>query len=86
MSDDNITESWICVNCGVNTAPGLPDGPTLRKNPALLAKNEVLTDFDKNNSEIYMVRKAVWEKAGMEPFGGCQPKDFEHDHIFNRFL
>jgi hypothetical protein len=27
---DNITESWLCVDCGVNTAPGVPDGPTTR--------------------------------------------------------
>jgi len=32
---DNITESWLCVDCGVNTAPGIPDGPTTRIEMAL---------------------------------------------------
>ena len=27
---DNIVESWLCVDCGVNTAPGCLSGPELR--------------------------------------------------------
>jgi hypothetical protein len=30
MPEDNITESRMCVDCGINTAPGIPDGPTIR--------------------------------------------------------
>jgi hypothetical protein len=49
------------------------------------------------NSELYMVRDAVWKQAGIEPYGGClcvgclekrigrklKPKDFVRDHSFN---
>jgi hypothetical protein len=48
------------------------------------------------NTELYMVRHSVWERAGMTPWGGClcvgclekrigrrlKPKDFT-DHVFN---
>jgi hypothetical protein len=27
--DDAIVESWLCVDCGVNTAPGVPNGATV---------------------------------------------------------
>jgi hypothetical protein len=27
---DNIVESWVCIDCGVNTHPGCPDGPHTR--------------------------------------------------------
>jgi hypothetical protein len=51
-----------------------------------------------HRSEIYTVRKAVWEAAGMEPMGGClcvgclerasgrrlRPKDFLRGHEFNQ--
>jgi len=55
-------------------------------------KQTITTD-----SELYTVRNAVWEAAGMEPWGGClcirciekrlgrrlRPKDFIREHEFN---
>lgn len=88
-----ITKSWICVDCGVNTAPGIPDGEeTLRQLEATCRASATIG----NSSEVYMVRDQVWKKAGMEPFGGClcigclerrlrrklKPKDFAR-HVFN---
>ena len=49
------------------------------------------------DAEVYMVRDAVWKRAGMEPMGGClcigclerrlgralKPKDFLRGHGFN---
>jgi hypothetical protein len=93
--NDNITESWLCVDCGVNTAPGIPDGPTTRVQLTLMGKsNSTITRF----SELYMVRDVIWAKAGMTDFGGClcvgclekrlgrklKPKDFQPDHPFNQ--
>jgi len=61
-------ESHNCIDCGYNTAPGLP--------PRELA--EFLMDRDgsfpmtfTDESEIYAVRNSVWKKAGIEPYGGC---------------
>jgi hypothetical protein len=88
-----ITKNWLCVDCGVNTAPGIPDGEeTLRQLEATGSCPATIND----RSEVYMVRKQVWEKAGIEPFGGClcigclerrlgrrlKPKDFAR-HVFN---
>jgi hypothetical protein len=92
--DDNVTESWLCVDCGVNTAPGCPDGPTTRAQLALGGKVNCVMTW---SSEIFMVRKAVWKAARMRPLGGClcvgcleqrlgrqlRPKDFEPEHPFN---
>jgi hypothetical protein len=65
---DNIVESWVCVDCGVNTAPGVPGGPQTRIDVALHGKSEARFD---GNSECYMVKEAVWRRAGMPPWGGC---------------
>jgi hypothetical protein len=65
---DNTVESWLCVDCGMNTAPGILDGPTMRRELALKgsADNRVGDD-----SEIYTVWPKLWKKAGMKPWGGC---------------
>jgi hypothetical protein len=92
---DNVVESWHCVDCGVNTAPGIPDGPTLRAYLALTGKCETRLTRD---SEVYTVRDGVWAKAGMTPWGGClcvgclekrlgrrlKSEDFQRRHEFNR--
>jgi hypothetical protein len=91
--DGNVTEDWRCVDCGINTAPGFPDGLTTLPEIKAKGASEVSIGPD---SEVYMVREAIWAKAGMEPFGGClcigclerrlgrklKPKDFSK-HPFN---
>jgi hypothetical protein len=91
----HVTEDWLCIDCGVNTAPGFPDGRTTLQEVEATGGSTITVGAD---SEVYMVREAVWKKAGMEPFGGClcigclerrlgrklKPKDFS-DHVFNGF-
>ena len=90
----NITEDWLCVDCGINTAPGFPDGPTAIRQINETGESNATIGLD---SEVYTVRDAVWSKAGMEPFGGClcigclerrlgrklKPNDFLRGHAFN---
>jgi hypothetical protein len=92
--DGQVTEDWLCVDCGVNTAPGIPDGITVLKQIEATGSSTVRVGPD---TEVYCVRNAVWKKAGMEPFGGClcigclekrlrrrlKPKDFLRGHSFN---
>jgi hypothetical protein len=86
MAKDNITESWLCVDCGINTAPRIPNGETMRRQLAVAGKIEMRIDSD---SEVYTVRSAVWKKAGMEPMvekrlgRKLKPKDFDPTHEFN---
>src|SRR5437899_12774130 len=47
---DNIVESWLCVDCGVNTHPGCVSGPDLRLAFAMGAKKETVT-FEDNNDD-----------------------------------
>jgi hypothetical protein len=88
-------ETWCCVDCGYNTAPGcLPRAEIeLRLNSG---ESGLKQRYD-HRSEVYMVRKRVWKAAGMEPMGGClcigclelrlgrrlRPKDFQRDHPFS---
>jgi hypothetical protein len=89
---DNNVESWLCVDCGVNTAPGVPSGPEIRVAFALGTKQMITITFD---SEIYNVKDAIWKATGMRPWSGClcigcleqrlgrqlRPKDFSrHDN------
>ena len=92
---DNLTESWLCVDCGMNTAPGIPDGPTTRREVALKGSAENRVGDD---SEIYTVWPKLWKKAGMKPWGGClcigclekrlgrrlKHSDFAPSHLFNQ--
>src|SRR6476646_7537452 len=91
--ESNVTEDWLCVDCGINTAPGFSDGATALREIEEKGGFGVTIGPD---SEVYMVRGAIWAKAGMEPFGGClcigclerrlgrklKPKDFS-EHPFN---
>jgi hypothetical protein len=91
---DNVTESWLCIDCGVNTAPGIPDGRMIR---VLIELTGSCATHIGGDAEVYMVRKHIWKKAGMTPLGGClcvgclekrwgrrlKPKDFP-EHILNR--
>jgi hypothetical protein len=93
VPDGNVTEDWICVDCGINTAPGFPDGPTTLRQIEATGESTVTIGGD---NEVYMVRESIWKKVGMEPFGGClcigclekrlgrklKPKDFPA-HPFN---
>jgi hypothetical protein len=90
--DDNIVESWLCIDCGVNTHPGTLSGPEIRIAFAMGAES-VPYSFN-NNTEVYHVKDAVWKQAGMRGWNGClcvgclerrlgrqlRPKDFApHD-------
>jgi hypothetical protein len=70
-------ESWLCVDCGINTAPGLKTrlelelafaAGTAAGKPDAENGVEQTIDF---RSEVYTVRPVIWKKAGIEPFGGC---------------
>ena len=98
-SDDGDTpETWCCVDCGVNTAPGfLNRADEESAFAAARARGEthitVSVGFD---SEIYVVREAVWKATGIELMGGClcvgclekrlgrklRPEDFPY-HVYN---
>jgi hypothetical protein len=95
MADNNITESWLCVDCGINTAPGIPDGPTTRWRLEFFGSCE--TRYNQF-TEVYRVRDKVWKRAGMKPRGGClcigclekrlgrrlNYRDFDPDDVLNR--
>ena len=88
-----MPESWLCVDCGVNTAPGLPDRKQVDVALAIYGETNCCYDQD---TEVYTLHDEVWKKTGMEPMGGClcigcvekrisrrlKPKDFA-DHEFN---
>jgi hypothetical protein len=70
-----MPESWCCIDCSINTAPGMPTRATveqamkascLRSDPETMASIR----FD-DNTEVFIVRDSVWKKAGVEPWGGC---------------
>jgi hypothetical protein len=87
------TDSWECVDCGVNTAPGIPNAKRIRLEVA--AFGSITTKIDEN-SEVYVVKSRVWESADMDGWGGClcigcletrlrrrlKPNDFDRKHPF----
>jgi hypothetical protein len=91
-------ESWCCVDCGVNTAPGFFNRVELERALAAAGKDGGVEQRVGVDSEVYTVRTSVWLAAGIEPFGGClcvgclekrlgrrlKPKDFLRGHPFNK--
>src|SRR5262245_48337537 len=86
------SEHHNCI-CGYNTHPGAPPRELAE---FLMNRDGEIPMTVTENSELYMVRDAVWKQAGMEPYGGClcigclekrigrklKPKDFT-SHTFN---
>jgi hypothetical protein len=69
-----VPESWRCVDCNLNTAPGVPNRIELEQafNSQMLSATGGGPSFKITYwCEIYTVRPAVWLHAGMKPFGGC---------------
>jgi hypothetical protein len=96
----NHPESWACIDCGVNTAPGCSTRAQLEQAFAVSFRaEEAVTQHFDDWSEVYMVKPAVWKAAGMADFGGCLcigclekrlgrtlvPKDFPRNHPFHSF-
>jgi hypothetical protein len=90
-----LPESWCCVDCGFNTAPGL--STRAEAEAAFAAGQDGIEQTYDDRSEVYTVRDAVWKAAGMKPWGGClcigcleqrlgrrlKPRDFLRGHVFN---
>ena len=93
-----VPESWACIDCGVNTAPGHLNREQMEQALALDWNNQGVTQTYGELTEIYMVAEPIWEAAGMEPMGGClcvgclekrlgrtlTPKDFLREHSCNK--
>jgi hypothetical protein len=70
-----VPESWACIDCGINTAPGCSNRIQLEQALRSLVlsrsgKQGVDQTYDKR-TEVYMVKPAVWKAAGLDPFSGC---------------
>jgi hypothetical protein len=90
-------ESWACIDCGINTAPGHPTRRQLEAAFCAVGNGgeSVPLMFDEK-CEVYAVKHPVWEAAGMAPLDGClcigcletrigrtlKPKDFDKKHPF----
>ena len=94
-----IPDSWLCVDCGFNTAPGLS---TRAEVEAAMAAGKLdgdggIKQTTDANSEVYAIRDRVWAETGMKSYGGClcigclekrigrrlRPKDFQRNHPLN---
>jgi hypothetical protein len=65
------TDSWACVDCGVNTAPGIANRTQMETAFSVLSLcNESKATID-DWSEVYTVKPAVWKATGLEGYGGC---------------
>ena len=66
-----VPESWACIDCGINTAPGhLPREEMEQALAADWANKGVVQTYNEL-TEIYEVKAQIWKAAGMEPMGGC---------------
>ena len=92
-----VPDSWVCVDCGVNTAPGCLNREQMEQAFAIDWEKKGATMTFNERSEVYLVKPAVWKAAGM--VGGCLcigclekrmgrilvPKDFVHNDPLHSF-
>ena len=72
-------DSWACIDCGINTAPGMPSRVEMERRyrtwtaiNKLSGENPPVAEFTVDEHyEVYTVRDSVWKRAGMEPWNGC---------------
>ena len=71
-------ESWNCVDCGINTAPGLLNRVEIERAFSTAIALEKLggpkASVDQRvgeDTEVYYVRDKVWDASGVEGMGGC---------------
>jgi hypothetical protein len=69
-----MPESWACIDCGVNTAPGCSTREQLEQ---AFSAGTIRNDQGSaeqtinNNSEVYMVKAKIWKAARMGGYDGC---------------
>jgi hypothetical protein len=95
LEEINAPVSWCCVDCGVNTAPGMANRAEIH---AHFLKTAIgLQGSVDEQSELYVVHPWVWERSGLGGDGGClcvgclerrigralTPDDFTPDATFN---
>jgi hypothetical protein len=93
-----VPESWACLDCGINTAPGCSTREQIEQAFAVIrTNNESVTQRFDDQTEVYMVKPTIWKAAGMDDFGGClcigclekrigrtlMPRDFMRNHAFS---
>jgi hypothetical protein len=69
-----MAESWQCIDCGRNTAPGIKNRAQTEQAfqiQKLMGKDGSVSMELNDESEVYHLRDAVWKAAGMAPFDGC---------------
>jgi hypothetical protein len=68
-------ESWRCIDCDVDTAPGcLARADLERAYKRAYVEAGMAGSVDQiidDQTEVYTVRDSVWKRAGMEPWNGC---------------
>jgi hypothetical protein len=69
-------ESWNCIDCGCNTAPGFPTRLEVERayKAGVLRRDGEMQPFNlcfDEYTEVYSVHSSIWAAAGMSPNGGC---------------
>jgi hypothetical protein len=90
-----IPESWLCVDLRHQHSARIIQSSGA--GTGFCARRGWHRQHINSHSEVYIVRDAVWKRAGMEPLGGClcigcleqrlgrrlKPKDFKCGDSFN---
>jgi hypothetical protein len=66
-----VPESWACIDCGINTAPSHLNREQMEQAFARDWADKGVENTYTELTEIYEVKRQIWEAAGMEPMNGC---------------
>lgn len=92
-----IPESWDCIDCGFDTAPGVVNRKQLEVALMPISAEGSANSTIDDRTEVYAVRDKVWRAAKMERHSGClcigclekrigrrlKPEDFPRNNPLN---
>jgi hypothetical protein len=64
-------ESWACIDCGFDTAPGAVTRAQLEQQVVAVRADQSMKLSISPDNEMYHVRRKVWAAAKLPPDGGC---------------
>jgi hypothetical protein len=81
-----IPESWNCVDCGVNTAPGLYGRAMMEAAIAAIGvaawEREGVEQTYDDQTEVYTVREAIWKRPAWIPMAvACASAVWSSDSV-----
>jgi hypothetical protein len=71
VANTGVPESWRCIDCNFDTAPGCWTLAQWRASVSVLSRTDEIEQTFDDRTEVYILKRRVWKATGVKPDGGC---------------